>query len=84
MGQYLNQNLIIIILKGIINGLNYLHKRNVIYRDITPDNIMIDKNNNIKITDFGISTYYQMNNSQNIYNNSINNPYLTIIAKKII
>ena len=30
------------------------------------------------------ATYYQMNNSQNIYNNSINNPYLTIIAKKII
>ena len=82
MGQYLNQNLIIIILKGIINGLNYLHKRNVIHRDITPDNIMIDKNNNIKITDFGISTYYQMNNSQNIDNNSINNPNLSIIAKK--
>ena len=81
MGQYLNQNLIIIILKGIINGLNYLHKRIVIHRDITPDNIMIDKNNNIKITDFGISTYYQMNNSQNIYNNSINNPNLSIIAK---
>ena len=53
--QYIPQSLIIIILKGIINGLLYLHSRNIMHRDITPDNIMIDKNYVVKITDFGIS-----------------------------
>ena len=83
MGKYLKQNLIIIILKGIINGLKYLHERKVMHRDISPDNIMIDNNNNIKIIDFGISRYYKMNNSQNIINNSINSSNLTVLGKNI-
>ena len=53
--QNIPQSLIIIILKGVINGLLYLHNRHIMHRDIAPDNIMIDKNNIVKITDFGIS-----------------------------
>ena len=53
--KYIPESLIIIILKGVINGLIYLHNRNIMHRDITPDNIMIDNNNVVKITDFGIS-----------------------------
>ena len=81
MGQYLNQNLIIIILKGIINGLKYLHERKVMHRDISLDNIMIDNNNNIKIIDFGLSRSYNI--SQNINNNSINSSNLTVLGKNI-
>ena len=53
--KYIPESLIIIILKGVINGLIYLHNRNIMHRDITPDNIMIDNNNVVEITDFGIS-----------------------------
>ena len=39
----------------IILGLKEIHRNKIIHRDLTPDNIFIDKNNNIKIGDFGIS-----------------------------
>ena len=77
--QIIDQNTILIILKGIVNGLLYLHSNKIIHRDISPDNIMIyDGLNglNIKITDFGISKFYQMNN----YNNDNCNTH-TIIGK---
>lgn len=39
----------------IILGLETLHKNNIIFRDLKPDNILIDESNHIKLTDFGLS-----------------------------
>ena len=36
------QNLIIFIFKGILYGLDYIHKNKILQRDISPDNIMIE------------------------------------------
>ena len=57
--QYINQSLVIKIFKQILTGLKYLHDKGIMHRDIKPDNILIDANNNIKITDFGISALYK-------------------------
>ena len=58
----IKQELIIKIFKEITNGLAYLHKMGILHRDLSTDNIMLDKEHNIfKITDFGISAYYQDN-----------------------
>ena len=39
----------------IILGLNYLHSKNCIDMDLKPENVLIDKNGHIKLTDFGLS-----------------------------
>ena len=36
-------------------GLSYAHQKGIIHRDIKPENIMRDKDNNIKLMDFGLA-----------------------------
>jgi len=45
------------IMSDVLSGISRLHNNNpvIIHRDITPSNIMIDKNSSCKIIDFGIS-----------------------------
>ena len=45
------------IVASTVLGLQYLHERNIIYRDIKPENILIDHNNYIKLADFGLSRF---------------------------
>ena len=40
--------------RQIIEGIKYIHSKNIVHRDIKLENILIDINNNIKICDFGI------------------------------
>lgn len=39
----------------LCNGVECLHQRNIIHRDITPNNVMVDIEGNIKLIDFNIS-----------------------------
>ena len=39
----------------VADALDYAHKQGVIHRDIKPANIMLLRNGNIKVTDFGIA-----------------------------
>ena len=43
----------------IVFVLDYLHSKNIIYRNIKPENILINKNGYIKITDFELSKVIQ-------------------------
>jgi len=46
---------IIDITKKICSGLEAAHKKGIIHRDLKPQNIMIDKNEHVYITDFGLA-----------------------------
>ncbi|XP_067009883.2 serine/threonine-protein kinase grp isoform X2 [Anabrus simplex] len=45
--------------KQLLAGVEYLHSRGVAHRDLKPENLLLDENDNLKITDFGMATIYR-------------------------
>ena len=42
----------------IINAVEYFHSLNIVHRDLKPENILLDFKGNLKISDFGLSSFY--------------------------
>jgi len=43
------------------DGLKYLFSKNIIHRDLKPQNILVDDNQNLIITDFGLAKHFKSN-----------------------
>jgi serine/threonine-protein kinase len=46
------------IIAGIVLAMRYVHSRGIIHRNLTPDNVLLDLNGNVRIWDFGYSVSY--------------------------
>ena len=56
---HLTENEISAIIYMVLNGLNFMHEKNLINRDIKCKNILVNKDGLAKLCDFGISQIYQ-------------------------
>ena len=57
----------------VLQGVDYMHQRRVLHRDLKLENLMLNKDIEVKIGDFGIATrlikmlYYYYNIISKIY-----------------
>ena len=54
------------ILYPVMDALSAVHEKNIIHRDVTPDNIYISKNGTVKLLDFGAARYSLGNASRSL------------------
>ena len=53
-----SENEISAIIYNVLQGINFIHKKNLINRDIKGRNILVGKNGSVKLCDFGICKKY--------------------------
>lgn len=58
-GGTLQPEVVFYLIKPVMRALSIIHKKDIIHRDISPDNIMIDKNQRVKLIDFGAAKNYE-------------------------
>lgn len=57
----INPKLIKQYMQQLLNGLSYCHSKNIIHRDLKTQNLLIDREGNLKIADFGSAIEFDSN-----------------------
>lgn len=66
LGKRIQLNQVLIWAQELCRVLDYLHQQNppIIFRDLKPDNIMVQPNGRLKIIDFGIVRHFKQGKTQ--------------------
>ncbi|XP_030381715.1 cyclin-dependent kinase 12 isoform X2 [Scaptodrosophila lebanonensis] len=59
------------IMKQLLNGLNYCHKKNFLHRDIKCSNILMNNKGQVKLADFGLARLYNADDRERPYTNKV-------------
>ncbi|ELQ75670.1 Cdc2-related protein kinase [Trachipleistophora hominis] len=71
MNKQFNENEIRKIIGQILQGVKFLHSNNIMHRDLKTNNILIDRNLDVKIADFGLSKHIKNGDSAYFDDNDI-------------
>lgn len=56
--RYLNDNAARRLFAQLVSGVGYLHNKGIVHRDLKLENLLLDRNRNIIITDFGFANTF--------------------------
>ncbi|KAH8295654.1 hypothetical protein KR018_001598 [Drosophila ironensis] len=59
------------IMKQLLDGLNYCHKKNFLHRDIKCSNILMNNRGKVKLADFGLARLYNADDRERPYTNKV-------------
>ena len=66
MGTRLPPGLIVSYVKQVAEALQYAHDKNLIHRDVKPENMLLGQNNNLLLSDFGLVIVAQSSRSRSM------------------
>ncbi|XP_018494791.1 serine/threonine-protein kinase pakC [Galendromus occidentalis] len=57
-GSYLEANIVLFVIREILAGVSFLHKRGIFHRDLKSDNVLLGSNGSVKVADFGLAARF--------------------------